>query len=176
MTITGFEPAELDSLLADRGVRPEPLDSLPEPDTLIVTRPGDLWHLDEHRLLCGNSLHVADFRRLMAGVKARMAFLDPPYNVRISNVQGRGRIKHAEFAYASGEMKPDEYVAFLKTCLSNAANVSMPGALHYVSHDWRHVKEVAEAAAHVYGTALNLVVWVKTNPGARGSLSVYDRH
>lgn len=165
LSITGFEPAELDALFSDRGSQPEPLDSLPEPDPAIVTRPGDLWQLSDHRLLCGNSLHAPDFDRLMAGARARMAFLDPPYNVRISNVQGRGRIKHTEFAYASGEMKPAEYVAFLNSCLGNAANVSSPGAVHYICHDWRHIREVAEAAEHVYGAALNLVVWVKTNAG-----------
>ena len=42
-----------------------------------------------------------------------MAFLDPPYNVSIKSVVGRGRTKHGEFAMASGEMSRQEFVAFL---------------------------------------------------------------
>lgn len=42
-----------------------------------------------------------------------MAFLDVPYNVRVRSIGGRGRVKHAEFAFASGEMTPQEYVEFL---------------------------------------------------------------
>ena len=42
-----------------------------------------------------------------------MAFLDPPYNVRVRDIVGRGQIKHAEFAMASGELSRAEFVEFL---------------------------------------------------------------
>jgi ParB-like chromosome segregation protein Spo0J len=51
LSITGFEPAELDILLSDRTSQQEPLDSLPEIDPVIVAQPGDLWRLNEHRLM-----------------------------------------------------------------------------------------------------------------------------
>ena len=61
-----------------------------------------------------------------------MAFLDVPYNVRVRSIGGRGRVKHAEFAFASGEMTPPEYVEFLGDALGNASRVSRDGAVHFV--------------------------------------------
>ena len=72
-----------------------------------VSRSGDLWQLGQHRLLCGDARDPKDFRQLLARERATMVFTDPPYNVRISSVQGRGKIKHREFAVASGEMSPN---------------------------------------------------------------------
>ena len=54
-----------------------------------------------------------------AGKSAAMAFLDPPYNVRIRGVVGRGRVKHGEFAMASGEMSRSDFTAFLEETLGN---------------------------------------------------------
>ena len=166
LTVTGFEAAEIDTLFADLGAeKPDPADTLPRLEHDAVTRPGDLWGLGRHRLLCGDARSPADPDRLMAGARARMVFTDPPYNLRIANVQGRGRIKHAEFAYASGEMSEQEYIAFLEESLGNAARVSIDGAVHYVCIDWRHVAELIAAGRAVYGTMLNICVWCKTNAG-----------
>jgi DNA modification methylase len=101
----------------------------------------------------------------MHGARARMAFADVPYNRRVADVQGRGRIKHEEFAFASGEMSEHEYVEFLVESLGNVARVSLDGAVHYICHDWRHVREISEAGRKVYGAMLNLCVWAKTNAG-----------
>jgi DNA modification methylase len=166
LTLTGFEPAEIDTLHADlHGDRPDPADSVPTVEEEIVTQTGDLWCLGHHRLLCGDARSPNDLDRLMAGSHAGMAFLDPPYNVRVADVQGRGRIKHREFAFASGEMESSEYVAFLREALANAARVSINGGLHYVCIDWRHVVEMVTAAKTVFGAMLNLAVWAKTNAG-----------
>jgi hypothetical protein len=173
LSITGFEPAEVDALFADRMSQHEPLDLLPAIDPAIVTQSGDLWHLNEHHLMCATALHSPNFDRLMGGARARMVFADPPYNVRVADVQGRGRIKHSEFAFASGEMSSKDYVEFLKNALGNAANVSVDGAVSYVCHDWRHVRELAEAASQVYAAALNLCIWVKTKCRTRLLLSVH---
>jgi DNA modification methylase len=94
-----------------------------------------------------------------------MAFLDPPYNVKIRSVVGRGRTKHREFAMASGEMSRQEFVGFLSETLGNAAAHSRRGALNYVCTDWRHLRELTEAGEQTYGEMLNLAVWVKSNAG-----------
>jgi hypothetical protein len=108
--VTGFEPAEIDMLFADRGSpKPDPGDELPMVAGDAIARPGDLWCLGQHRILCGDARSRADLDRLMNDARAQMLFADPPYNVRISSVQGRGRIKHQEFAFASGEMSEQEY-------------------------------------------------------------------
>jgi DNA modification methylase len=94
-----------------------------------------------------------------------MAFLDPPYNVRVRDIVGRGQIKHAEFAMASGELSRAEFVEFLQQSLAAVAAASRDGAVHFVCMDWRHLSELLEAGGAVYNEMLNLVVWAKTNAG-----------
>jgi hypothetical protein len=56
-------------------------DEAPEPPADPITKPGDLWILGNHRLLCGDSTDVLAVERLMDGKKADMVFTDPPYGV-----------------------------------------------------------------------------------------------
>jgi DNA modification methylase len=167
LTLTGFEAAEIDSLIIDHGTeQPGPEDIPPATEALEVSRAGEIWLLGRNRVLCGNAQSDSDFDRLMDGTSAAMVFADPPYNIKIASVQGRGQIKHPEFAFASGEMDEQQFIAFLSTTLGNAARVSRGGALHYVCMDWRHTFELISASRSVYGREmLNLCVWNKTNPG-----------
>lgn len=166
LEITGFEPAEVDSLLGDL-VDPEgdPADEVPAIAKRAVSKSGDVWQLGHHRLMCGDARQEGNYKALLGKERAGMVFTDPPYNVRINSVQGRGRIRHREFAAASGEMSPADYSRFLSDALSLAAKYSIDGAIHYVFIDWRHVTELKTAGAEVYGEPKNLIVWVKTNAG-----------
>ena len=168
ISITGFEPVEIDQIAIDfEEDTSDPADTV-ESEWLaasVVTKLGDIWELGEHRLSCGDARNAGDIDRLMSGQMAAMAFLDPPYNVRVKSVVGRGRIKHAEFAMASGEMSPSEFMAFLEEALGNAARVSRDGAVHFVCMDWRHIRELVEIGREIYDAMLNLVVWEKTNAG-----------
>jgi hypothetical protein len=75
-----------------------------------------------------------------------------------SPASGRsGRVKHNEFATASGgELSRSDFVAFLKSTLAQAAAVSRNGAVHYVCMDWRRIGELVDAASVIYGEMLNL--------------------
>ena len=64
-------------------------DDVPEPPEEPVTKPGDLWILGNHRLLCGDSTDVLAVERLMDGQKADMVFTDPPYNVAFNGRSGK---------------------------------------------------------------------------------------
>lgn len=85
--LLGFDEAELDLLMAplndggdDAGSASETdLDEAPEPPRVAVTRPGDLWRLGDHRLLCGDSTDAAYVARVMAGERASLLFTSPPY-------------------------------------------------------------------------------------------------
>lgn len=164
--LTGFAPSEIDSLFDDHA-EPEidPIDNLSQCAQKAVTQVGDLWLLGPHRLLCGDARNAADFDTLLLDDRAAMVFTDPPYNVRIASIQGRGKIKHREFAEASGEMSRAEFTAFLTETLSLAATRSTDGSIHYVCMDWRHMTELQTAGAKVYPELKNLVVWNKTNAG-----------
>ena len=166
LKLTGFEAAEIDTLFVDLAApERDPADTLPKLTANAVTRRGDLWTLGPHRLLCADARSANELDRLMGGATAQMAFADPPYNVQIASVQGRGRIKHPEFAWASGEMTDAQYIDFLTKGLENSARVSSDGAIHYVCTDWRHVAELILAGRIVYGDMLNICVWCKTNAG-----------
>ena len=133
VSLTGFEAPEIDLLLADLAPsRPEPEDMLPPLPRNPATRRGDLWRLGKHRLLCGDAREAAGFARLMAGAVAAAVFCDPPYNRRGSEIGGRGRIRHPDFAFASGEMAPAPFRRFLRETLGNGVRVSAEGAVHYV--------------------------------------------
>jgi DNA modification methylase len=170
LSLTGFEPAEIDNLLAELAdTETDPADELPKIAARPVSRKGDLWILgNRHRLLCDDARH-ADYARLMGGEQAAMVFTDPPYNVPVPKTVGRGRTKHRNFVMAAGEMPPAVYTKFLSDGLSPAAANSVDAALHYVCMDWRHMREMLDAGDSIYSELKNLVVWSKTNAG-QGSL------
>jgi DNA modification methylase len=166
VSVTGFETAEIDLLLADMSAsRNEPPEAIPSPPLNAVAELGDLWLLGKHRLLCGDAQQTSQFSRLMNGASAAAVFCDPPYNLRVSSIGGRGRIRHPEFAFGSGEMQPKQFQRFLSKVLANGIRVSAPGAIHFVCIDWRHVVDLISVGRDIYGDMLNLVVWNKTNAG-----------
>ncbi|KAF0123108.1 MAG: prophage LambdaMc01 DNA methyltransferase [Xanthobacteraceae bacterium] len=131
----GFDLPEIEVLIDGKGgaVDDDPADAVPEMASLVVSRLGDVWRCGNHMIYCGNALDAASYRLALAGKKAALVFTDPPYNVRIAgHVSGLGKVRHAEFAMASGEMSVDEFIAFLKAVLTLLAEHSSDGALNYV--------------------------------------------
>lgn len=166
--LTGFETAEIDAVLAlPETLGEDPVDNFEvHSDAAPVSCTGDLWQLGPHKLLCGDSRNQTAYARLLETQCADMVFADPPYNVPINkNVSGLGRVTHREFAMASGEMRPAEFVGFLRIAMELLASVSKSGSIHYFCMDWRHMRELQEAAGPVYSELKALIVWVKTNGG-----------
>jgi DNA modification methylase len=170
LTVLGFEPAEVDTALAAhaeaKGEDDHRDDETPAVRPQPVTQLGDIWNLGAHRIICSDARGSAGYEALMRGEKAQLVFTDPPYNVPIDGfVGGKGKIKHSEFAMASGEMSVAAFTTFLKDTLGLAAANSQDGAIHYVCMDWRHIGELREAGSQIYSELKNLIVWVKDNGG-----------
>lgn len=170
LAVTGFSIGEVDGLidgLAVEDAAPPREEQLPPPKSgPPVTRPGDLWQLGPHRLICGDALVSDTIIRLMAGETAEMVFTDPPYNLPIDgNVSGLGSVKHREFAMASGELSQKEFTDFLEKALRNLSDHSKDGSIHFICMDWRHLQELQAAGDRVYTELKNLIVWVKDNGG-----------
>jgi len=164
--ITGFDAPEIDNLMeALVDSERDPADEVPEQADISISRRGDLWTLGRHRLYCGDSTSPIDVQTLMKRRRADMIFTDPPYNVRIRSIQGRGKIKHREFAFASGEMSPEQFTSFLVKWTKLAVEFSNDGSVHFCCMDWRHMSEVLAAGKEVYSELKNLIVWVKSNAG-----------
>lgn len=175
LEIAGFDTVDLDQML-DRTPEEnssDPADGVVEPDVgPPVSRPGDVWLLGPHRLLCGNALDRAAYDYLMGGEKAALVVSDPPFNVPIEgHVSGKGRHRHGEFAMASGEMSPAAFTAFLEQAFRHEAAVSRDGAIHFQFMDWRHQREMLAAGSAVYSELKNLIVWDK----GRGGMGTFYR-
>jgi len=104
VSILGFEPVEIDQLVTDfEANAADPEDGI-DPTWLqdrAVSKPGDLWVLGDHRLLCGDARSAADIARVMAHRRADMAFLDPPLQRAHPRRGGSGqdqarRVRHGE--------------------------------------------------------------------------------
>lgn len=168
--LTGFSIAEIDGILADAAPE-EPgnpdEDILPEVDPAAVRcKPGDIWQVGPHRIICGDARDRHIIAALMDGKRAQAVITDPPYNVKIDgHVGGSGKIKHREFAMASGEMSTSEFTEFLKTAFEILAEFSVDGSIHFICMDWRHMPEILAAGQIVYDEFKNLIVWVKDNGG-----------
>lgn len=165
--VTGFAAGEIDVILSSGN---DPDDELiPTVPSQPRTKPGDIWVLGKHRVGCGDARDPAFLAKVIGGGrKVDAAFLDPPYNVRISgHAVAKGR--HREFEMASGEMTASEFQKFLVATLGACADVSRNGAVHFVCMDWRHMDDLSTAARDVYGDLINLCIWNKSSAGM-GSL------
>jgi ParB-like chromosome segregation protein Spo0J len=82
VTVTGFETAEIDLLVDEKKLdkTADKADRVPavDPACAAVSKPGDLWLLGKHRVLCGDAAKAESFPRLLDGVQAQMVFTDPP--------------------------------------------------------------------------------------------------
>lgn len=128
---TGYSAGDLDALIDSLTGTGEPEELLTDPDEVpeeVETRckPGDLWILGNHRLLCGDSTKVDDVERLMGGKLADLYLTDPPYNVAYEG----GSKKRT--AIANDSMATDSFRSFLKSVFTNAFSVMKEGASFYV--------------------------------------------
>ena len=170
LTVTGFETAEIDLLInpPDSAGAGQGADEFSDVYSTqpAVSRPGDLWLLGEHRLLCGNATENGGYARLLEGRRAQMVFTDPPYNVPIDgHVCGLGDVQHRDFVMASGEMTETEFITFLETIFGRLVKNTTDGSIHYVCMDWRHSYEILSAGRRIYPELKALCVWNKSNGG-----------
>lgn len=168
---TGFSLEEQDIILLD------PLDEdagaeeaeEPEPPENPVSRRGDVWILDEHRVVCGNSLDPETYGVLLQGAKAQAVLTDPPYNVKIKgNVSGLGKKVHEEFVMASGELDELQWQQFLDSMMVRLRASIDEGAVVFVFMDWRSIGRLVTAAEAAGLKTINMVVWYKQSGGMGG--------
>ena len=174
--VTGFEMGEIDVMIENLApvgrCKDDPADAIPDSRTKPhVTRAGDLWALDRHRVYCGDARSEVSYSALMKGCRAQMVFADPGYDDPIGGYVTRpGKIHHhPEFISASGEMSPSEFTTFLMNIFAQIVRNTVEGTFHFICMDWRRSGEVISAARSVYSEFESLCVWVKDGAG-RGSL------
>ena len=172
LELTGFSTTEIDLTLEHaRDANPSREesrggDSIPLLRDQNVTRRCEVWMLGRHMLLCGDARAPQHYEVVLNGQTANVVFCDPPYNVAVKgHVSGLGKIKHDEFAMASGEMTDDEFTAFLTTCMLAIAASCKDGAIVFTCIDWRGMDKLLEAGKRAFTELKQLCVWRKTNAG-----------
>jgi DNA modification methylase len=128
ISLTGFEPAELDALFKDSlkdGIHEDDFDVDAELQKPALTKQGDVWMLGQHRLVCGDSTKADTFTLLMDGKFANLVVTDPPYNV---NYEGSaGKIKN-------DNMGNEAFYTFLLSAFQNTEVAMAKDASIYVFH------------------------------------------
>jgi DNA modification methylase len=152
MEITGFGMDEIALMMED--AHPEVTeDEVPEVPVDAITKPGDLWILGEHRVLCGDSTSEADVARLMNGEKADMVFTDPPYGVDYDGgMKKREKLK-------DDHLGTEVYEKALPICVKNTTDRSA----FYIWYADGHIAAAAAAAAAAGIHISAQIIWVKNH-------------
>src|SRR5918995_1413242 len=156
--LIGFAEGELEGLLAGEGkaglTEDDDAPALPEQ---AVTRPGDLWVLGEHRLLCGDATVLADIERGLGGQLADMTFTDPPYNVDYANSpKDKLRGKHRPIL---NDDLGSGFEAFLHDACTNI--ISFTKGACYVCMSSSELHTVQRAFTAAGGKWSTFVIWAK---------------
>jgi hypothetical protein len=141
LEVTGFELGEIDLRIAsleDTSDRAnDPADVVPEvPPSPPVSKPGDLWLLDGHRVLCASALDSEAFTALMVEERAAMVFTNP---------SSLGSVHHRPFPMTLEETDRAEFTALLSRVFQNLVAFSADGALHFICMNWRRLDELLAA-------------------------------
>jgi DNA modification methylase len=153
---TGFSEAERKALRARlAALRPSPAeDDLPEPPTEPSSKPGEVYELGPHRLMCGDSTDREQVEALMGGEKADCVFMDPPYAI------------YGSSSGLSSDVTDDKIVRpFFRDALAMAQLASRLFAPVFVCCDWRSWPSWWEVAKLTRLEPKNLVVWDKGGAG-----------
>ena len=148
----GFEGAELDALL-DHGAADLKEEATPEVPETPISRPGDLWRLGSHSLMCGDATDAAAVKLLLNGVTPHLMVTDPPYGV-MYDPDWRNRTGASE-TKRTGKVMNDDRADW------RDAWALFPGDVAYVWHGALHATTVADSL-HASGFDIrSQIIWAK---------------
>lgn len=124
LTLTGFSLEEIDGMTIEAADEADP-DDAPDVPAEPRTKPGDVYILGPHRLICGDSTDITSLDRLMRGELADVCWTDPPYNVAYETKAGK---------IANDDLGDAEFRDFLLSAFNAGYAILKPGAAIYVAH------------------------------------------
>ena len=171
LDVTGFDDDELAELLKQVGAEVGEVveDEVPEPPADPITKPGDLWILGNHRLLCGDSTNIQHVERLMDGQKADMVFTDPPYGVAYEG--GHNDKKRQQIQNDALEGK--DLTSLFHGALTAAITVTAEHAPFYVWFASGKSVETFAAFAELPLKLRAVIQWYKVRSGLGAFMSQY---
>ena len=156
--LMGFSDEELDRLInGDAGGGLTDDDAVPETPKEPVSRPGDLWILGNHRLLCGDSTMLSDVEKLMGNELADMAFTDPPYNVDYGN-NAKDKMRGKDRRILNDALG-DGFYQFLYDACVNLLMVTKGGC--YVAMSSSELHTLQKAWLDAGGKWSTFIIWSK---------------
>ena len=159
LELTGFTSAEWDSLIAgdgeNAGLTDE--DAVPEVTENPIARPGDVWLLGEHKVLCGDATKADDYKALLGEELVDMTFTDPPYNVNYANT-AKDKMRGKNRPILNDNMGED-FGAFLLAACQNILNVTK-GAV-YIAMSSSELDTLQSAFRSAGGKWSTFVIWAK---------------
>jgi len=120
-------------------------------------KPGEVWQLGRHRLMCGDSTKPEDVEKLMGGLKADLLLTDPPYNVDYT-----GKTADA-LKIQNDKMEDSAFREFLKAAFSCALDAMKPGACYYIWHADSEGANFRIAAKEVGLEVRQCLIWCKNS-------------
>jgi DNA modification methylase len=163
----GFTPDELNGFFDDVLEIQDDGFNVEEELAKIVTpetKPGDLYQLGDHRLLCGNSLDAKDVMKLMGDARANMVFSDPPYNINLDYRKGIGtKGKYTTDKLVDDNKGAKEFEQFLDDAIKNALAASKPDAHVFFWCDEKYVWLLQKLYEEHGIVNRRLCFWVKNN-------------
>ena len=127
----------------------EKLEQIEEPKS----KPGDIYQLGEHRLMCGDSTSLEDVKKLMNEEKADLLLTDPPYNVNISNSDG--------MTIENDNMSDENFKQFLNAAFENASASLKKGGAFYIWHGDSETVNFRNACEDNELSVRQCLIWVK---------------
>jgi DNA modification methylase len=163
MSLLGWTDQELNELLAPPGTEGlTDADEVPEPPETPITKPGDIWLLGEHRLLCGDSTKPEDVDRVMEGAKAALTATDPPYLVDYTGERPNDSGKDWSGTYKEVEITDAD--RFFRGVFTNVLRVLAPNAAIYCWHAHKRQALISQVWTDLGILDHQQVVWVKPTP------------
>ena len=163
----GFTPDDLNNLFDDVLTITDDDFNVKEELEKIITpesKPGDLFELGDHRLLCGSSLDPKNVQKLMVDNKAQMIYCDPPYNIGLDYRRGIGTNgKYTAEKLVDDNKNTDDYKAFIEQSLKNALDVSKEDVHIFYWCDEKYVWLLQTLYEKMGVANRRLCLWVKNN-------------
>ena len=161
LSLIGFDDGELDALLSGEAdadmASTGDANETPEPPEDPISRPGDLWILGKHRVLCGDATVATDVERVLDGTRANLSFCDPPYNVDYAG--GVGAEKAGKGRRIKNDALGDGFGQFLyDACV--LINLYTDGAV-YICMSSSELHTLQAAFKEAGGHWSTFVIWAK---------------
>jgi DNA modification methylase len=153
LSLTGFDPREIDDLLMNETAHPEREEVIPEAPAVPVSQAGDLWLCGPHRVLCGDATSTDAVQRVLSGAKPFLMQTDPPYGV---SYDPGWRVEHdGGGRHALGKVANDDQVDWTPALRLFGGDVA------YVWHAGVHAAIVAQSLQSIDFQIRAQIIWCK---------------